>query len=375
MGLVIGSIWAILNIFFPEASFEAWLNANPGSQLFIVGMLGLLIFGLIITGWILFKKGNGIIYRALYPPVHKEEITKENRYAQVISWGLLVSMFVVVAGGILLLLWIAFGAGNSEDLLTFFLELVTGLKIMLISLLVLILTIVVLVFVYIWKNGSVVVQNKILKYNPVEEDMVFTKRQNIIASIVFGVFIALTITLVFGIIWALLDAAMPTGKLEDFLALILPYQLLIIGAFLILFFSLLIVGLLVVKRGVDFVKRLLFVKKTLDKEIPPNMGAKLLTIGIFAMLTLIIIGLVISLINYLISLSGGGGTSIWDVLATLPDGLTIVIICVLLMGVLWGVVGGTYMSQNGYYFVLTKIISAQRALSDDMEEADDDEPN
>jgi hypothetical protein len=373
IALIIGSIWAILNIFFPDASFEAFLNGNPGSQLLILGMLGLLIFGLIITGWIMFKKGNGVIYRVLYPPIHKEEITKENRYAQIISWGLLVSMFVVVAGGILLAVQYAFGAGSSGDeFLTFFLTMVTGLKIMFISIIVLILTIVVLVFVYIWKNGSIIVQNKILKYNPPEADMVFTKRQNIIASIIFGIFIGLTITLVFGVIWAVMDFAMPTGKLEEFLTLDIPVQILIIGGFLILFFTLLIVGLLFVKRGIDFVKRLLFVKKTLSKEIPANWGAKLLTIGIFAMLALVIVGLVVSLILYLISISSGGGGDVLEWLAALPNGLKITIICSLLMGVEAGIVGGTYMSQNGYYFVLTKIINAQKALSDDMESDDDD---
>ncbi|MHA1755854.1 MAG: hypothetical protein ACTSVV_03725, partial [Promethearchaeota archaeon] len=65
-------------------------------------------------------------------------------------------------------------------------------------------------------------------------------------------------------------------------------------------------------------------------------------------------------------------TSIFEFLASLPNGLLILLLSSGVIGGLWLIIGMVYLWQNGYYFVLIKIMEVQKSLSDNDDDEDDD---
>ncbi|MBD3350126.1 MAG: hypothetical protein GF364_01415 [Candidatus Lokiarchaeota archaeon] len=372
IALAIGSLWAIMDAIQPEGKWEWFLNLGWGLKFVIVGALGFLFFLLLISAWILFRKGNKFIYKLLYPGIHKAKIKRENMPAKIITGGLLVSIFVIASGIIISLLQGVFSGGATSDFLVFFLALTNGLKTMLISLLVLSITLLIVIFVWIWENGYNFVLNKIIAYNRPEDGLTFTKKQNIVTTVVYVISMASLVALSFGTVWAIMDAFAPTGKWEAFLSYPFTWQFTIIGALASLLFLLLILGLLFYKRGRESIKRRIFKEFEFD-DLKPTKADKFLTIGLMIFINVIIIGFAIWGLMELINLTGDeGDISISDFILSLPNGLLLILISGIVIGVTWAIVLGNRISKNNYHFYQKRIIKLRHKLSDESLEEEYD---
>ncbi|MHA1822087.1 MAG: hypothetical protein ACTSVC_16555, partial [Promethearchaeota archaeon] len=340
--LIIGIIWAIFDAIQPVGKWDWFVNQNVGIKFAILGSLGIFLFSLAILVFAFFKKGNRLIYRLLFPSEIKEKITKDNRYAQVIAIGLIVSVFVLAFGLIISLVQGVFTHDPNVNFIDYLLSLPNGLKIILISGLFEIFVILIIIFVYLWQNGYSLIVNKVLTYNKIDEKLNFTRNQNIVGLIFYLIMIISSIVAVFGIIWSIGDAIMPTGKWDAFLTYPFGWKFSIVGGLASLLFYLLLLGFLFLQKGRTTLKKMLFVKRVIDKEIPKNKVAQVLTIGILAGIIAIIVGMVISLVMYLISMSQGS-TSIFEFLASLPNGLLILLLSSGVIGGLWLIIGMVYL--------------------------------
>ena len=181
----------------------------------------------------------------------------------------------------------------------------------------------IILFIYIWENGYHFVLNKILKYNPSKDVTEFSNRQVITGIVFYFIILFSGLIIAVGTIWSIADAIAPTGKWDTFINYPFGWQFTIIGSLASLFFLLIVVGLLFFKRGRNFIKRAIFVKKTPDKDLPTGGMARFITIGILIALIIIVIGAIISVVLYLISLSQGSPNSVFEFLSSLPNGLLI----------------------------------------------------
>jgi len=360
--LAIGCVWAILDAIQPTGKWEWFLSISYGLKFIIIGAFGFFFFILLTIAWILFRRGNRFIYKLLYPNIERPKIKKENTAAKIITAGLLISVFIITAGLVISILQGIFSRGESYDLIIFITSLPNGLLIMLISLIVLSITILIVIFVWIWENGYNFVLNKIIKYNePIEKES-FSNSQKSITITVYIITFASLILLSFGLIWAISDAIQPTGKWEQFISLPFIVKVTIIAGLASLLFILLIFALLFSRRGRIVIGKIIY-KRLEYKHGVPTKGDKILTIGLITFLNVIILGVVIWLINYIVSLSGGGTITIMDFIKNLPNGLLIIFTSGLVLCIIWGIIYGVRFSKLYYHGFMKSIIKMRSKIT------------
>lgn len=367
IALAIGTIWAGMDAIQPEGKWEWFLSLGVGFQFIIVGTLGLIFFVLLIAAWIMFRKGNKLIYNLLYPDIKKIQEPRKNPWAKVITAGLLISVFVITSGIISSLIESLFAAG-SDNFFEFLLSLPNGLKIMLISGLVLLITGLVVMFVWIWENGYNAVLNNILKHEP-DKLPPYSKKQVIASTTVYVISIVALIALAFGSVWSIADAIAPTGKWEAFLSYSLSLQVTIIGALASLLFVLLIFAFMFFKRGLEAIQKRLFKQIEFDGKIEPTKIDKIGTIGLLVFFGIILFGGIYTLLMVLIQLSEGGETTtLIEFLVALPNGLLILLCSALLLGITWAIIGGQTAAKALYYNLLKTIVKIRHKVSEPEED-------
>lgn len=370
IALAIGSIWAGMDAIQPEGKWEWFLGLGVGLQFIIIGAFGIIFFILLISAWVMFRKGNKLIYNLLYPDIEKIKEPKENTWAKIITAGLLISVFIITSGLVASIIDSIFAGDGSQSFFEFLFTLPNGLKIMLISGLVLLITSLLVGFVWIWENGYNMVLNKILKTEPHKKPE-YSKKQRIASTNVYVISFVAIIALAFGSVWSIADAIAPTGKWEAFVDYPLSWQITIIGALASLLFELLIFGLMFYRRGLDAIKKRLFKNIEFDGKIEPSQIDKFGTIGLLLFLLIILIGGIYTLLMYLIQLSEGGETtSLIDWLIALPNGLLILLCSGLLLGITWAIIGGQSAAKVTYYKLLKVIVKIRHRVSEDDEEYD-----
>jgi hypothetical protein len=187
-------------------------------------------------------------------------------------------------------------------------------------------------------------------------DISFSKRQKLIATIFY---IAITITIIIiiaGIVYTIADLIMATGKMAIFLSLNFGYQVAIIGTLLagLFFFVVYFYGLY--KKGRLLILRNIFRKKLFSDKYRNRIGVKIaagaLMISIFA----IIIGILTAVIYDLFtSPARGDRVTLSTLFADFSQGQVVLFIGMLMLLIIGLIFFLNYLWYNGYYLIIRMI--------------------
>ena len=173
-----------------------------------------------------------------------------------------------------------------------------------------------LAFIYFWYNGYYFIVSRILHRN--EKYVVpwaYSKSQKNTGMVFFILFIASILTVIIGLAWAIGDY-FSTDKFQAFLNASLGVEFLIITLIATIIFALLILAMFFYKSGNMAILTSLYFKNPLPETNKNYPAAKVITIGIMAGFSLIVIAVVAWVFSKGTSLmhAGSGGSFFEDIL-------------------------------------------------------------
>jgi hypothetical protein len=243
-----------------------------------------------------------------------------------------------------------------------------GLRIISVASIILILDALIYGFVYVWMNGQWLVINKILAVNKdIGGKYEYKKGEEISGKIVFAIVVTEICMIIFGIIWAVIDAIALNWS-ETFKSYKIGYQISFYGIFGSLLFATLVGAMFLYKRGLNVIMIALFVQLSPRKERRNSM-AKVITIGILVGIIFIVFGLAIWVITLIAeALSGETGDNLFQILANLSGGLGL-----LAYGLIAFIFTGlalvfSFFLHNGYAFTMDKILKIEEKIDEGLDE-------
>jgi hypothetical protein len=367
--LVIGGIWSIGDI-FSQDKFGAFLTLSLYSQLFLVGIIVIGLFILSVFLVVFYRRGRDSILRALFKEKPKDRDAEEYLPAKIISAGALISIFVVVLGLLIALIeFLVNGWSDASGFWSFLGELTGGLRILIIAGFIWAFGGLALGAVYSWQNGYYFVVNIILRRNKevAVPTQTYTKQQKITGQIFFGITVASVAVIVFGIIFAIIDAVAPTGAWDSFKGYPIGIQFSIIGTFVAGLFFLLVGAMTIYRWGNYVISNALFIRMQPVGMQKDNSSAKIIAAGILAGIFLIAFSLTVWLLSLWIGAFGENVTNPFESLANMSGGLLMLTIGLLILVFVILILGFAYIFNNGYYLIVKKIIEAQEKLNKSMD--------
>lgn len=185
-----------------------------------------------------------------------------------------------------------------------------------------------------------------------EEIDKYLKRQITIGKIFF---VSLTISLIIcigGAVYTLADIFLPTGKLQEFLAMGFGLQIVILGGLFAGLFFLLVSFYALYKKGNKKILKILFKEKRqiLDKY-SGKVGVKIIAFGALISICVVIVGILYSLLEMLL-LSSGEYQGLIALLSSLSQGQLILLIGFTSLSLIALIILFKYLIDHGYYLIL-----------------------
>lgn len=362
--IAIGGVWAIGDI-FSQNKFGAFLNLSVYSQIFIVGLILLGLFILSIFLAVLYRRGRDSILKGLFQEIPGKKDVEEYLPGKIITAGGLISLFMVFLGLIIALIQFLVSDTQATGFWAFLGVLTGGVRLLLIGSLILALTMLVLGFCWLWQNGYYFIINKILQRNAkITTSYSFNDKQKLTGQIIFFIVVGAIGICFLGIIWAIGDAIVPTGKWNIFITYPFGFQLTIFGLFFSGIFALLIGSMMFFKRGLIIINTAVFIRqKPENAESKDILPAKIIAGGILASIFLLTLALVVWLISVSFNLSIGQDVgNIFEAMALLSGGLLTLSIGVLILVFLFLGLAFIFIFNNGYYLLISKISTTQEKI-------------
>ncbi|MHA1647836.1 MAG: hypothetical protein ACTSVU_08385 [Promethearchaeota archaeon] len=372
--ITFGIAWAIGDVFSKD-KFNNWVNnSSLQFKLFSIGLIVVLTFILLIFLVVLYRRRRVPITNALFKEKTTTELKEGEEYlpAKIITVGALISIFMIFIGLVTAFLEYIFSSPDTSNPLYFLTtldEFSRGLVVLIGGVLILVLDGLIFGFVYIWLNGQYAVINNILKYNlKATQKRDFTKGEKLTGQIIFGLIIAELISVVIGIIWALLDAALGNWK-TTFSGYKIGFKISFYGVFFAFLFVGLIGAMFLYKRGLNLIMSSLFVKVTVAPEEEKKSMAKFITLGILIGICLIAGSLILWLIIIIVQAFSTSGTSgnIFTTLAGLSGGLACLAYGILAAIFTILALIFSFFLHNGYYWVMIRILKIEKGIDKGME--------
>ncbi|MBN2154775.1 MAG: hypothetical protein JW776_01855 [Candidatus Lokiarchaeota archaeon] len=359
--LMIGGLWAIMDIIQPTGKWEWFKDLGIMLQIIIAGGFGIIGIGGVIVLWLLYPKGTRLIHKMLYPPITKEQFEKGTFLARFITAGLLISIFIIVVGFVLAFIeWIVAEGGVS--FIGFLKSTPNGLLIMLFSSMLLVFTILVIVFVWVWINGYQKTL-KLISDNNARIDRAQVKKLEWNSGVSFYIIVLISVLgVALGGAWYGMDIFVFPIDWTNF-----GTTFLVIGGLGSLVFLVLIGGLVLFSLGSYKISHMLFARKgkiseeldTQDKNLADSI-----TVTLLIAIALLIIGAMGMLVDYLMKLAEeqSGGTFL-EWLVTLPSyGIWTVLFSGMLFVGIWVMIFIIYVWTHGYFFFFNA--NARKVLRD-----------
>ncbi len=359
---VVGVIWSIKDI-ISEDVWSVFVAASIQSKLFWIGLILLGVFFLLIFLYVLYKRG----IRAFAGYLFKEKPTKalqsgeEYIPAKIMTLGGLISVFAIFLGLIIASIQFFFQDQSIQGITSLWdtvSDMPGGIRILIISVIVLILDTLIYGFIYIWMNGQWVIVNKILKYNRAAQIKYdFSHTEKIVGRILFSIIVAEICMVIFGIVWAIVDAITGNWSIY-FKGYPFGVKFSFYGIYGSLLFAILVGMMFIYKRGLNLIMIPLFVQISPRKDTS-NIMAKIITIGFLSGIVLIAVGLISWIVSWIIedinigSLSDGFALLIYGVIA-------FVFTCLALLF--------SFALHNGYSITMNKILKIEEKLDEGFEE-------
>ncbi|MHA1148166.1 MAG: hypothetical protein ACTSR8_07955 [Promethearchaeota archaeon] len=189
----------------------------------------------------------------------------------------------------------------------------------------------------------------------------YTSRQKTTATILYISIVVATIITIIGVIWAIADIFMISGKLNAFLSLSFGFQIAIVGGFAAGFFFILTLFIALSKKGVKIITKITFKPREIEEKYQNKTIVKIFAGAIMFSIFAIIIGIIISLILEVIGGSTGEFsfttiTSTFD--STGPFVLFIGIFLLIMNALAFSL---NWLWYNGYYFLLRLVTDLEKA--------------
>ncbi|MFX1501013.1 MAG: hypothetical protein ACFFDH_08635 [Promethearchaeota archaeon] len=182
----------------------------------------------------------------------------------------------------------------------------------------------------------------------------YSKIQKIIASIFYLLIVIASIVSIGGIVWTFADLFIGrTGKFEQFLDLSLGYQIAIIAGLLAGLFFLLIFFFGLFKKSTRSLIKFIYRKRELEEKYKNRTDVKIAAGGLLVSLIAIIIGVIIAIVQDVVSVSSGGSSSLADIFGS--TGPWVLFIGIALFIVVFTSLFFIYFWKNGYYLLLRLI--------------------
>jgi hypothetical protein len=359
--IIIGGIWLIGDLFSQE-KLAIFLTLPLPVQIFIIGLIVVGLFFLGILMLIIYRRGKNLLLKLLFGVKTDEDLKEKEEYlpAKIITAGALISFCVIFIGLIIALIQSMIEFQSETTGFWIFLgDLTGGGWILLIGLILMVLTGLILGAFYSWQNGYYFFLNKILKRKEGKSEYSFSNNQKIIGRVFFVIFVIATLMIIFGIIWAIIDALVLDWG-NTFRTYPFGIQFSILGIFFTSLFGLLIVAMMLFKWGNKQILNSLFGKKHPEIKKESTL-ANVITIGIISGIFLIIIGI----LAWLVSLAAGiEFINLFLVLLDLSIGLLIMSIGVIIAIFLLLILAFAYSYNNGYSYIL-KIVKTGEQLAEE----------
>ncbi len=190
------------------------------------------------------------------------------------------------------------------------------------------------------------------KFQEPEEIDKYLKRQITIGKIFF-VFLTISIIIcIGGAVYTLADIFIPTGKLEEFLALGFGLQIAVLGSLFAGLFFLLVAFYALYKKGNKKILKILFKeKKQILDKYRGKVGVKVIVFGVLISICFVIVGILYSLLEVLL-LSGGEFQGLIAFLDSLTGGQRILLIGLVSLSLIVLIILFKYFIDHGYYLIL-----------------------
>lgn len=362
--LIVGGIWAIGDI-FSETKFEIFLGLSLFSQIFIVGLIIVLIFVLSIFMVVFYRRGRDWILRTLFKQKPKDKDVEEYVPAKIISAGALLSIFFVIVGLLIALIQLlADGGESSTGFWSFLGNLTGGLITLLIGGILEVFVVLVLAAVFAWQNGYYYVMNNILRYNKkISLVADFNSRQKIMARVFFIIIVLALITILFGIVYAVLDAVMPTGKWSEFAGYPIGIQISLISISAAALFLLLIGAMTLYRWGNVMISLALFARLEPAGIHRDNKSAQVIAWGILIGIFLIAFSIIVWLFSLWFNAFGQDISNPFEALMNLSGGLLMLSIGIIIMVFAFLILAFAYVFNNGYYIIVKRIMETQEKVN------------
>ncbi len=180
----------------------------------------------------------------------------------------------------------------------------------------------------------------------------YLRRQLTIGKIFF---VAITISIIIcigGAVYTIADLLMPTGKLDEFLALGFGMQMAILGGLFAGLFILLVAFYALYKSGKNKILKILFTgKRHILEKYRGKTGVNIIAYGVLISICIIIAGVIYSLIEIFI-LGGSGLEGLITFLSSLSQGQIILLIGFLSLSIIGLILLFKYLIDHGYYLIL-----------------------
>ncbi|MFX1241168.1 MAG: hypothetical protein ACFFA7_07960 [Promethearchaeota archaeon] len=179
----------------------------------------------------------------------------------------------------------------------------------------------------------------------------YRKSQKIIALVFFIIIVIATIVSLGGVVWTIADFFIgTTGKLEQFLALNLGWQIAIVGGLLAGLFFLLVFFFGLFKKTSRSLIHFIYKKRELEERYKNRINVKIAAWGLLISLIGIIGGAIFAILWDIFTSGTGDPSFILTLLgSTGPRVLFMGIGLFMLVGITLGLI---YFWRNGYYLIL-----------------------
>lgn len=180
----------------------------------------------------------------------------------------------------------------------------------------------------------------------------YLKRQ-IATGKIFFVFLTISIIIcIGGAVYTLADIFIPTGKLEEFLALGFGLQITILGGLFAGLFFLLVSFYALYKKGNKRILKILFKeKRQILEKYRGKVGVKIIAFSFLISICVIIAGVLYSLLEILF-LSGSESQGLIAFLNSLSQGQLILLIGIASLSLAALILLFKYLIDHGYYLIL-----------------------
>lgn len=162
------AVWAILDIIQPSGKFADFIGSDLGIKITVIGIMGVVLFLLLVFLYGMHRKGTKLITKALFAADKMNRELKVSKLARFTTRGLLVSVLIFTIGFIWFLIEFAASGSSSAGVspLWTFLHGVTqsvGVLLLTIGVFAVGVIFIIICFAWLWNAGNIYFTRHLLK--------------------------------------------------------------------------------------------------------------------------------------------------------------------------------------------------------------------